>query len=62
MKNVGRIDQIIRVIIGIGVLSLLLILPGDARWWGLIGLIPLVTGIIGYCPLYSLLRISTRKK
>ncbi len=62
MKNVGRIDQIIRVIIGIGVLSLLLILPGDARWWGLVGLIPLVTGIIGYCPLYSLLRISTRKK
>ena len=61
MKNVGRIDQIIRTIIGIGVLSLLLILPGDAKWWGLIGLIPLVTGIIGYCPLYSLLRISTRK-
>jgi hypothetical protein len=34
-------------------------LNGDARWFGLIGLVPLLTGIVGNCPLYSLLGIDT---
>jgi hypothetical protein len=59
--NVGGIDRVLRAIVGIGLLSLLLVLEGSARWLGLIGIIPLGTALIGYCPLYSILGISTRR-
>jgi hypothetical protein len=60
-KNVGKIEQWIRIILGLILLSLLFFIEGNARWWGLVGLIPLITGIIGYCPLYALLGVSTNK-
>lgn len=57
-RNVGRTDQIIRVILGV-----VIILVGIyfKSWWGVLGLVPLVTGIIGYCPLYALIKVSTYK-
>ena len=58
--NVGSADKVIRIIAGIALLSLLFILEGNARWWGLIGLVPLITGLIGWCPAYSLIGASTR--
>jgi hypothetical protein len=58
-KNVGTVDRIIRVVIGIVLLSLLFLLKGNARWLGLIGIIPLGTAAISSCPIYSLLRIRT---
>ncbi len=58
-QNVGKIDKIVRVVVGLALLSLLFILEGDARWWGLVGLIPLGTAAIGFCPLYPVLGIST---
>lgn len=57
--NVGSIDRVVRVIIGIGLLSLVFVLDGSARWLGLIGVIPLGTALIGYCPLYSVLGVNT---
>ena len=57
--NVGGIDKIIRIIVGCGLISLFFLLQGDARWLGLLGVVPLATGLIGYCPLYSLLGWST---
>lgn len=57
--NVGSIDKVIRIIGGIVLLSLIFILEGNARWWGLIGLVPLVTGLVGWCPAYSLIGVST---
>ncbi len=59
-KNIGTTDSIIRIIIGLILLSLIFI--GPKTLWGLIGLIPLLTGIFGYCPLYPLLGINTYKK
>jgi hypothetical protein len=59
MKNEGTADRVIRVVIGIAVLSLLWLLHGSAHWFGLIGLIPLLTGLLGVCPMYSLLGIRT---
>lgn len=61
-RNVGTVDQWIRIILGVALLSLLFFLSGGIRWIGLIGLVPLITGIIGYCPIYSLLKINTNKK
>jgi hypothetical protein len=60
-KNVGGVDKVIRTIVGLALLSLLVILEGNARWWGLIGIVPLFTVATGWCPTYSLLGVSTCK-
>ena len=57
--NVGSIDRILRIAVGIALLALLFILPGNARWWGLIGLLPLASGLFSFCPAYTLLGINT---
>ena len=57
--NVGSIDRILRIAVGIALLALLFILPGNARWWGLIGLLPLATGLFSLCPAYKLLGLNT---
>ena len=57
--NVGRADRVIRIVAGLVVFSLLFILEGNARWWGLTGLIPLVTGLVGWCALYVPFGIDT---
>lgn len=55
--NEGVLDRILRVIVGLAILSLALVGPKTA--WGYLGLVPLITGAVGFCPLYALLRIST---
>ena len=57
--NVGGIDKAARIIAGLALLSLIFILEGNARWWGLAGLLPLLTGTLGWCPAYTLFGIST---
>lgn len=61
-KNIGNVERIIRIIVGMVLLSLIYFLEGNARWWGLIGLGPIVTASIGYCPPYAWLGISTCAK
>jgi hypothetical protein len=51
--NVGSTDRWVRVIIGIGLLALVFLGPRTA--WGYLGLIPLITGVFGYCPLYHVI-------
>ena len=58
-KNVGHIDQFLRVAVGLVLLALVFVLEGSARWWGLVGLVPLLTGLFGTCPLYSILGINS---
>jgi len=55
-KNVGNIDVILRVILGIAIIAVGFLFQS---WWGLVGILPLATGFFGICPLYSLLGIST---
>jgi hypothetical protein len=62
MKNIGGTDKVVRVILGIALLSLLFILNGNIRFIGLIGLIPLLTAFMGFCPLYLPFGINTNKK
>lgn len=62
MKNVGTVDRVIRVVVAIALFSLLILVHGNWKWLGLLGLIPLFTAIAGVCPLYSLLHISTNRK
>lgn len=62
VSNVGGIDRVLRVLLGLALLSLIFLLDGPARWWGLLGLVPLVTGLVSFCPLYALLGVSTCAK
>ncbi len=59
VKNVGSIDKVVRVIAGLILLSLLFIVEGNARWWGLLGIVPILTVVMGWCPAYALLGINT---
>lgn len=59
-KNVGNVERAIRIIVGLAVISLVFI--GPQSNWGWLGLVPLATGLIGWCPPYSLLGINTCKK
>lgn len=58
-NNVGGIDRLLRILVGLGLLSLVLILDSAARWWGLLGLMPLTSGLLRSCPPYALLGINT---
>ncbi|HEX6136212.1 MAG TPA: DUF2892 domain-containing protein [Casimicrobiaceae bacterium] len=60
-SNVGGIDRAARIIIGLAVLALWFVLEGSARWWALVGLVPLATGLIGWCPAYFSLGFGTCK-
>lgn len=55
--NEGNVDRAVRVAAGLGLLSLTVLGPQTA--WGLLGLIPLATGLLGSCPAYTLLGIKT---
>ena len=57
MVNEGTLDRVIRVVVGIALLSLAVV--GPQSLLGLIGIVPLVTGLVGFCPLYRLLGIRT---
>jgi hypothetical protein len=56
-KNVGSVDRALRVVAGLVLLSLTVI--GPKTLWGLIGIVPLLTALVGWCPAYTLLGIRT---
>jgi hypothetical protein len=56
-RNESTLDRGIRVVAGLALLSLTVIGPGTL--WGLVGLVPLITGLVGTCPLYALFGFST---
>jgi hypothetical protein len=57
MTNVGTLDRAIRIVLGLALISLTFVGPHSLL--GLVGLIPLATGLVGFCPLYRLLGLST---
>lgn len=61
-KNIGQTDRWIRIVIGVALLLFLAFSQSSLRWLGLIGIIPLVTALLNYCPLYALFGISTSKQ
>ena len=56
-RNEGTIDRGVRIAAGLALLSLIFV--GPHTWLGLVGLVPLVTGLIGFCPLYRVLGMRT---
>lgn len=57
-KNVGKADKIVRIVIGVVILAVGYYFKS---WWGLIGLVPILTAAIGWCPAYLPFGISTCK-
>lgn len=59
-KNEGTLDRALRVVLGLALLAGYVLMPeASYRWAFLIGVVPLATGLIGNCPLYTILGIST---
>lgn len=62
MCNVGGIDRFLRIIVGLGLISLVFVgdkIIGQNVVWGWIGLVPLLTGVFRFCPAYKLIGAST---
>ncbi len=61
ITNMGGIDRVARVIVGLALIGFALFGPADIAWkWiGWIGVVPLVTALMGWCPAYSLVGLST---
>ena len=55
--NVGGIDRILRIVVGLALIALTLL--GQIGVWGWIGLVPLLPGAFGFCPLYTMLGMNT---
>lgn len=60
MQNVGGIDRVLRVLVGIVLIALVFV--GPKTNWGYIGIVPLLTGVFSFCPLYTALGIKTCKQ
>ena len=56
-RNVGGIDRILRIVVGLVLIALAA--TGAVGWWGWLGIIPLLTGVVRFCPLYSLVGLNT---
>ena len=56
-KNVGGIDRTLRIVLGLVLIGLAA--SGTVGWWGYLGVVPLLTGLIGWCPPYTLLGWNT---
>jgi hypothetical protein len=59
MKNVGSIDRMLRIVAGIALIALAA--TGTIGVWGYVGVVPLATALIGWCPAYTLFGIKTCK-
>jgi hypothetical protein len=57
VANVGGLDRVLRIVAGVVLLALGAF--GPLGWWGLVGIVPLATGLLRFCPVYPLLRLNT---
>jgi hypothetical protein len=56
-QNEHVVERVVRVVVGIGLVSLVFVGPQSP--WGLIGLLPIATGLLGSCPAYTIFGVST---
>jgi DUF2892 family protein len=57
--NVGNLDRGLRIVLGLALLSMLVLVESNLRWLGLVGLVPLATALLRWCPVYTLLGLRT---
>ena len=52
-RNIGSTERLIRLAVGIALITVAIVVPG--AWWGYIGVVPILTALVGWCPLYSVI-------
>ena len=57
--NVGSIERVVRIVVGLLLIGLAA--GGTIGWWGWLGVVPLLTGLVGWCPPYAMLGLNTCK-
>ncbi len=57
--NVGGADRVLRIAVGIALLTVVVFVEGPMRWWGLVGIVPLLTATFRFCPAYLPFGLST---
>lgn len=57
LTNEGSADRLVRVVIGLALIAMVFI--GPRTPWGWVGLLPLITGLVGFCPAYRLLGVNS---
>jgi uncharacterized membrane protein AbrB (regulator of aidB expression) len=57
-QNVGSIDKVLRIVVGLALIALAVT---QGMVWGWIGVVPLATALLGWCPAYSLIGLSSKK-
>ena len=60
--NIGKMDAGLRYILGFILLAILLLMEGPWRWVGLLGIIPIATAVVNFCPVWKLFGINTSKE
>lgn len=55
--NIGKVERVVRVVVGVGILALAFV--GPRTPWAYLGVLPILSGLVGWCPPYALLGIST---
>lgn len=58
-RNVGLNDRVVRIVLGLALIFMAVVYPKVALGW--VGLIPLLSGMVGYCPVYHVFKMSTRR-
>ena len=59
--NVGGIDRALRIVVGLAILSVFFLIDSPHRWWALVGIVPLMTGLVAWCPAYAPFGLRTSK-
>lgn len=59
-RNIGTRERVLRLALGIALITTAIVVPG--AWWGYIGIVPLLTALVGWCPLYSVIAAARRGK
>lgn len=59
-RNIGSTERVVRIAVGVALITVAIVFPG--AWWGYIGIVPLITGTVGWCPLYSLVAMARRNR
>ena len=60
-QNIGGVEKIIRIVLGVALLVWGFVLSDPVNYWGAIGVVPLLTALIGWCPAWSMVGINTKK-
>lgn len=60
-KNIGPVDRSLRLLAGLVLLAFFALSPSPAHWLGLVGVVPIITAIVRFCPAYTLFGVNTCK-